>query len=94
MTEATWPLIIGGFITLLAPAIGRLHTIGGIIALVAGVITMCFGGAQLCAALGIAGVIAIGGAYTTHKITGEVIIIDIVQYIAGFILIISGFFFV
>lgn len=82
----TWG-VIGFFILIASNALGRLHTIPGIIALVIGIIVIICAGGDSAGALAIAGVVTICSSFV-YNILGDMEITDIVSYITGVILII------
>ena len=86
----TWG-VIGFFILLVAPIIGRLHWIIGTITIAVGILVMLLAGADGAGALCISGLVCIASSFVTNKLTGEIEITDIISYITGFVLIILSF---
>lgn len=79
---------IGLLILFFAPALGRLQWVLGLLTLAAGVIVMLLSGADSVGALGIAGLVCVGSGFCYHKITGGIVITDILSFITGIVLII------
>ena len=83
--------VIGFFILFFAPALGRLHWIAGVGTVVAGIVVMLLSGGESSGVLGCAGLTCIAGSYITNKKTGDIIIVDVLNYIAGIVLVILAF---
>ena len=69
--------VIGFFILLFAPIIGRLHWIIGVVTIAAGILVMLLAGGDGAGSLGISGLVCIGSSYVTDKLTGDIEIVDI-----------------
>ena len=82
--------VLGFFILFFAPTLGRLHWIAGLATIAVGIIIMMIFGTDSLGALGIAGLTCIASGYTHHKITGEIIITDILSFVSGIGLIIAA----
>ena len=83
--------VLGLIVILLAPAIGRLTTIGGIITVCVGVGIMALLSGNLCGSLGVSGVVCLAAAYTYHKVTGEPELVDGLMLVVGIVCLILGF---
>jgi hypothetical protein len=80
--------VIGFFILLFAPFLGRLHWIAGIATIAVGILVMVIAGGAITGSLGVAGVVLCASGFVTNKITGDFEITDLFSYISGVILLI------
>lgn len=83
--------VLGLFVILFAPAIGRLTTIGGIITVCVGVGIMALLSGNLCASFGLSGLVCVASGYTYHKVTGEPEIVDGLMLVVGIVCLILAF---
>lgn len=83
--------VIGFFVLLFAPTLGRLHWLAGVVTIAAGILVMLLAGGDSVGALGISGLVCIASSYVHNKTTGDIEIVDIFSYIAGIVLIILAF---
>ena len=77
--------VLGLFILLFAPALGRLSTIAGLITIVAGITVIAMLSGNLTGALGVAAVTCFATSYVYSKKTGEMVVTDWLMHIAGIV---------